>query len=249
MKFTYRNLGTHGALGNQLWEIASTIGIAKKMGAEVALPRWGYEPYFCIPKEFFTDDPPLECDLSGNYLQDYRYFHNFAPLVRAWFSGSAETYEEINSIFSDQFAEYTAVHVRRANNLQLPDHHPVQPVEYFEQGLDILGNPKNIIVFSDDLEWCKQQSIFKDAFFGFGNDPSINIYDLTGAQPLTLKSAAYDLIAMSLCDKFVISNSTFSWWSAYIADSELVIYPNNWYGPLVSADATLMTEGLGWTGI
>jgi hypothetical protein len=253
---TYRQLGSFGALGNQLWEIASTVCVADSIGGAAIFPRWGYEPFFHVPLSMFSDSPPAELDLSGNYLQDLNYFYlngmedgYIRDPWQDWFGPSEYSQERLQHWFGDiDLSEYTAVHVRRANNLNLPDHHPVQPLEYFERGLDLFPSNK-IIVFSDDLDWCRQQDLFKDAIFGVGNDPSIDIYQLTGAAPLTLESVALDFLAMSRCNKFIISNSTFSWWAAFLAETQSVVYPLNWYGPKVNANYKLMVEGLHWTGI
>ena len=46
MKISFSQLGKHGRLGNQLFQIASTLGMAEKYGAEVVFPSWSYENYF-----------------------------------------------------------------------------------------------------------------------------------------------------------------------------------------------------------
>ena len=41
------------------------------------------------------------------------------------------------------------------------------------------------------------------------------------------------LLFMSLCDNFIIANSTFSWWGAYFSTNinKIVCYPSIWFGP------------------
>ena len=42
-----------------------------------------------------------------------------------------------------------------------------------------------------------------------------------------------ELLYMSNCDHFIIANSTYSWWGAYLSNNKnkIVICPNNWFGP------------------
>jgi hypothetical protein len=44
---------------------------------------------------------------------------------------------------------------------------------------------------------------------------------------------------LSLCDHFIISNSTFSWWGAWLSrsDNKIVISPSTWFGPDVAEDS------------
>ena len=37
---TYKRLGTNGELGNQLFQIAATIGYAEKIKSDFIFPRW-----------------------------------------------------------------------------------------------------------------------------------------------------------------------------------------------------------------
>jgi len=51
---TYR-LGERGRLGNQLFQIAGTIGIAASMDTDpVFLKSWNYRTYFSLPDRFFA---------------------------------------------------------------------------------------------------------------------------------------------------------------------------------------------------
>ena len=75
---TYRHLGRNGQLGNQLWQIAGTVGIAHKEGDMAGFPFWRYRRYFSVPAEMFSDlDLRLQGrDLGLDYLQDLRNFED-----------------------------------------------------------------------------------------------------------------------------------------------------------------------------
>lgn len=235
MIYTYSRLGTHGAAGNQLWEIAGTVGTALTNNAQVRLPDWPYKKYFSIPDSVFGPMPEgaQPIDLYPDYLQDLKHWGDSESTITDWLTFSDYMWEQLFKNYGDILniqQELTSVHVRRANNLKLPDHHPVCPITYFEKALDQL-KPSQVVVFSDDLEWCRKQNLFKDAYFAKGNDPSIDTNLLTNAEPLFLDSVMLDLGLMGQCDQHVISNSSFSWWGAYLSYAPDVIYPARWYGP------------------
>ena len=60
-----------------------------------------------------------------------------------------------------------------------------------------------------------EQKLFESDRFivSSGNDPYIDLY------------------LMSQCDDFIIANSTFSWWGAWLANRGKVIAPKKWFGP------------------
>lgn len=70
------------------------------------------------------------------------------------------------------------------------------------------------IVFSDDIEWVKQNMSFPG-----------KVYYETGKDPIYEK-----IRLMSGCKHFIISNSTFSWWSQYLATNpeKVVVAPDHW---------------------
>ena len=56
------------------------------------------------------------------------------------------------------------------------------------------------MVFSDDIEWCKNFAHFKGDNFTFSEG----------------KSEIHDLNTMASCHHNILSNSTFAWWGAYL---------------------------------
>jgi hypothetical protein len=74
-------------------------------------------------------------------------------------------------------------------------------------------------VFSDDIEWCKTS-------FGRLSD-KIHFIPNNHAQ----RKFEFDIHLISLCKHNIISNSTFTWWGAWLNQntSKKVIYPLHWY--------------------
>jgi hypothetical protein len=106
-----------------------------------------------------------------------------------------------------------SIHVRRTDYLQSNGYHPIQPISYYEKGLEIIGEYDSIYVFSDDIEWCKKNIKFNNTIFVEGFD------DIE------------DLWMMGLCKNNIIANSTFSWWAAFLNENDKkIIAPDNWFG-------------------
>lgn len=130
-------------------------------------------------------------------------------------------YEDI--LTNESVARSIVVHVRRGDYLYLPRVYGILNEDYFARAvararkLAQRDSPKQaqVLVFSDDLDWCRKQSFFaEDTKFV---DEKADIYALT---------------LMARFKRFVISNSTFSWWAAVLSrDTEFVIAPDKHFGP------------------
>ena len=88
---------------------------------------------------------------------------------------------------------------------------------YFRNALKFFDKDVVKVFISDDIEWCKET--FKDLTNTFFFDPPFDI------KPYV------DMCAISLCDGAIISNSSYSWWGAWlIGDHANVIAPKIWFG-------------------
>ncbi|MEM7514287.1 MAG: alpha-1,2-fucosyltransferase, partial [Bacteroidota bacterium] len=108
-------------------------------------------------------------------------------------------------------------------------------IAYFQEEVD---NPE-IFVFSDDIEWCKENLQYK--------------------LPLTFVGHEYKgkrfgkyLYLMSLCKHFIIPNSTFGWWAAWLSRNEQkkVVMPKPWALHSDYFPPYIFTEGcvkMSWT--
>ncbi|MBM7635973.1 alpha-1,2-fucosyltransferase [Streptococcus saliviloxodontae] len=103
--------------------------------------------------------------------------------------------------------------------------HSICDKSYFERAIAKMKeiNPDvTFFMFSDDIEWVKE-NIVTDAptYYESGDDP---VWE--------------KLRLMSSCQHFILSNSSFSWWSQYLstAKDKLVISPSKWFRNDYSAD-------------
>lgn len=216
----FSRLGKKGNLGNQLFQIASTIGIAKQNRQPYCFPLWKYSSYFQfkIPvgdssnykryheKQFNyypIELPKGNYDLLG-YFQTEKYFD--IPYTKEIFSFEEEFLDKIiakSSLISNP--ENILISVRRGDFV----HHPwffQLSYKFYLKAL-IYNFPdwktRNLIFTSDDIEYCK---------YHFSSlDNSYFLDDLSDIEQIAFAS---------FCKDFIISNSTFSWWMAWLGEKE-----------------------------
>lgn len=126
--------------------------------------------------------------------------------------------------YNERFGEWlrckdiTAIHVRRGDYMRLSHCHPFVGEKYFKDCLALIPDIKNFMVFSDDIKWCKK--FFPKAF------PERKFCFAEGTSMID------DLHLQSLCRNNIISNSSFSWWAAYLNRNpdKKIFAPSNWFG-------------------
>lgn len=218
---TYRQLGRNGQLGNQLWQIAGTIGVAHKAGDVAAFPFWRYRSYFSVPDSLFPDlEPSQGHDLGLDYLQDLRNFEDIEELIRAYFRPQPDVWARLAARFAEVLAlpHKTSLHVRKGDYLNHDGFFVDLPVGYYTEAMSLTRGP--YLVFSDDIDWCRA--------------------NLTGDCLFMQRNRDYeDLFLMAACDEHIMANSTFSWWGAWLGNG-LSVMPRDW-GPAFGSTETLFT--------
>lgn len=240
---TFSPLGNSGRLGNQLWQIAATLGIADKLGEEVNFPRWSYEDLFCIPKELFVDathgteahETHLVTHIDPRariYLQDYNLWKDIKDKVIDWFQPSEHAENLLADIKQARPLLYLprpllSVHVRRGDNVTNPPGiHPLRPTDYYYTAMSQFEYASTAF-FSDDPKWT-QDKFYDDGDFFFHGTPRPKEHEPEYATAPVLDWI--DLQLMTKCDFHILSNSTYSYWAAMIARSQGVVYPAPWFG-------------------
>jgi hypothetical protein len=154
------------------------------------------------------------------YFQTPRYFGEIAEELREELRSLLNSVCSSSEIHRELAKPGTvAVHVRRGDYMQ-NSVFQVCDVDYYRDAINQMRKEVSgakFFIFSDDPAWCR--STFCD------DDQTIVDSGEAGNNPL------YDLHLMSLAAHHIIANSTYSWWSAWLAQSstQRVIMPDRWY--------------------
>ena len=243
----FTHMGRIGQLGNQMFQYASLKGIAANRGYSYIFPSYAdavvdslgnhlrtelfepflpsgpvgqiqtdkyvQEPHFHFSQDLF-DNCPNGVSLMG-YFQTPKYFENIEQEIREDFDFRNEIKVPCAEMM-ETVEDPIALHVRRGDFIINADNHFNQGLEYYEEALKKFDPKRTVVIFSDDTDWCKEQDLFKPDRFLVSE----------GSNSYT------DLCLMSMCSDFIIANSTFSWWGAWLSENEekQVVYPKQWFG-------------------
>jgi len=263
----FNALGRMGRLANQMFQYASLKGIARNTGVDFCIPYYeqavddgignmlrtelfdsfdlqvnvgllnkGHAPvvqerFFHFDEELFRMCPD-HVSLQG-YFQTEKYFKHIEDEIRSDFTFTDGILDPCKVMIAD-VDNPIALHVRRGDYVKNSANHPPCSLEYYQKGLDHFDSDRNVIVFSDDPEWCNEN--FTDDRFLISENTDNRV----------------DLCLMSLCNDFIIANSTFSWWGAWLSanKNKKVIAPVQWFGTGYTKDhdtSDLIPDG--WTRI
>jgi hypothetical protein len=215
------HIPTGGRLGNQLMRIMSLMGLAAKYNTTWAIPDWEYAKYFenDIPQknikvaikitelnfhytpEFWDKiDWTKNVDIKG-FLQSYKYWGERLSFKKGYLSGLRHKYDFSKPVI--------AISVRRGDMINNPNYFQLSPMYYIKALYKFFPDyrERGIFIFSDDMSFCR-------ALFGsFKNVTYIDGSDIE------------QLAVLTLCDDFIISQSTFAYIGAYLAGRGKVIRP------------------------
>lgn len=246
---SFNNLGNFGRIGNQMFQYASLKGIAKNHGYDFCIPPREVFGVFdknvkndkaniydlfsledtnniqitsnkVLKEKVFHFDQDLfdNCDDDVDFLGYYqteKYFNHIKDEILSDFTFKDEILLDCKSFYNEHFIndKVISLHIRRGDYIT-NSNHPVQSIDYYENALSNFSNDIPVLIFSDDPKWCENQKLFEsDRFFiSHGGDPIA------------------DLCMMTLCDYHIIANSSYSWWGAWLSQSEKVIAPSEWFG-------------------
>lgn len=177
------------------------------------------EPHFHFAPEILEE--ARQGAIYEGWFQSPKYFAGVERQVRKAFTyrhdlipASADLMKRIKSVNA------VCLNVRRTDFLTT-DVLNATDEAYFQRGVrhirEHVENP-HIFVFSDDIEWCRANLKF------------VVPTEFVGHEHKGFKFGNY-LRLMQSCDHFVIPNSSFAWWAAWLNNrkGKIVVAPKRWF--------------------
>lgn len=231
-----------GGLGNQLFQIATTLAIAWDNQdiatfdfTRYSLLSQGYNPLkyknnvyrnlncfeslepitvYNEPVFNYIKIPYLTNICLNGFFQSERYFSQYKERL-------IDIFKPTHVIESQLFNKYESylslpncsIHVRRGDYLNFNNYNYPLDINYYLNAIKLFDYNTIFLVFSDDTDWCKAN--FCDRKFII----------------IENNSEILDFYLMSMCKNQIIANSSFSWWASWlnINSKKIVIAPCNWF--------------------
>ncbi len=208
-----------GRLGNQLFQIATSIALAERNNSKYIFPPWDSEKSFnlydCFSRtihakkeyhepHFHYANIPFEPSLNINgFFQSERYFDDQKDIILGLLTPKVSYSINWNT---------TSIHVRRGDYVNNGAYEQLG-IDYYTRAMAVTKS-KHYMIFSDDISWCKKRFVGSQFTFSEG------------------KSPVTDLSLQSSCEHNIIANSSFSWWGAYLNKNpgKIIVAPNKWFG-------------------
>ena len=177
-------------------------------------------------KSLLFDKKLLEID-DNSYLDGYfqceKYFKDIREIILKQFTINQDisnyTKEIKNKIQNSKNS--CSLHIRRGDfvNSTNINIHGACDIEYYKKAMKYLEEKVvniNYFIFSDDIEWVKENLAIQNAIYIDSKEKRI---------------PHEDIYLMSLCKNNIIANSSFSWWGAWLNQNEnkIVIAPKRWF--------------------
>lgn len=192
-----------------------------------------------VNEKVFNYDPDvLNLHKSGAYYDGYwqteKYFKPIEKIIK-------EDFRLNNDLFKISFDVYKSIinsdsvclNFRRTDFVNNPLHE-VTDENYYERGIRYIAERiKNPVffIFSDDIKWCRQNVKIKHPCTFIDHEHAGKKFDNY-------------LRLMSACKNFIIPNSSFGWWAAWLSENvnKIIIAPSKWFNDFDGDTKDLVPE-------
>jgi hypothetical protein len=207
----------------------------RSLGQRLRLPGFAFDlgrvripGYTYVLKErSFAFDPTVLDSPDNVYLdgfwQSEKYFVGIEEIIRKEFAmeGTNPNVQELARRI--RATESVCVNVRRRDYVSIPSTAAFLGfvgTAYYAEGMKLIQarvRCPSLFVFSDEIEWCIANLRFENSTTYVG-------HEYAGE-----KFQNY-LYLMSLCKHFIIPNSTFAWWGAWLSNTRgTIVAPKGWF--------------------
>ena len=212
--------GKENPLGNLL----------RKFGCRIESPSFYIRDTLLLNSATYTKntfDANIFTNVHNAYLDGYwqneLYFKDFKQQIFKDFSFK-ENYSLQYLSYANQIQNLNSIsiHVRRGDYVNSSmfkgSSLAITNLDFYQRSYQcILEKVKkaSFFIFSDDIPWCKE-----------------NLHFISNAIYIEgLKNDVEELVLMSKCKHNIISNSTFSWWGAWLNQNsfQIVLAPRIWF--------------------
>lgn len=166
------------------------------------------------------------------WFQDENYFKHIRPILLQEFTPKKKIKISKDLRKAMENEESVSIHIRRGDYVKI--RHALKPA-YYNRAMEMMKRKyKNplFLIFSEDLEWAKRNLANTDNCIYVNEDKKLQDYE--------------ELMIMSRCRSNIISNSTYSWWGAWLNRNpdKMVIAPK---GPWLSKQTNIIPKD--WVAI
>lgn len=252
---SHKSIGHNGRFGNQLFQFASTIGIANYIGTNARFPNKSQVTQTLKNGESFAAKIDiLECfdidnffgDVDCNSVRSESHFHFdeslFGVKDRTFIDGYLQSWK---------YFYHCQDYIREILKIK-PD--------ILNKAKDIVGSDKNLtsihvrrgdyLVQPEFHPFCgidylkTGMSLLPGKFVVCSDDINWCKENLSGDILFVESGSMFvDFACLTLCQNHIISNSSYSWWSSFLSENpdKKIIAPKKWFG---EAYSNLRTEDL-----
>ncbi len=148
-------------------------------------------------------------DFSKNYIfnviknsEYYNYAIKHFDIIKIYFNDN-----DINN--------YLFIHVRRNDFLE---DYSATNIQYYNEAIKVFSKDIKIIMFSDDIIWCKNNFNFHNIYY----IDDIKYYDNE------IKNTYIEFSLMTMINNGILSESTFAWWAAILRnENKTIVVPKH----------------------
>lgn len=234
-----------GGLGNQLFQLAALMSISK---------RTKYTPYI---QTVANPSPHTNISYFNTIFQSYKVLHSSIRPRSQLIEADVQTYNwstiligspiELRGYFQDWryidrefistlvFPKLQPIYLRSENAIFLHirggdyignGYHYIDLDGYYTRAIAMFPGAHFFIV-TNDLPYTLTKSFMKEIQYTIINEPELET-----------------LYLMSQCAGGICSNSSFSWWGAFLNPHRKIVMPDRWY-----PNPSMSTEGYYFPGV